>query len=140
MSAGIVFHSLAAIAYAILAVSLWRPLSHGGAQARAGRVGRICLLSAIILHGIALQQSILAGQSLHLGILAEVSAAICLGMNAFWLASMLVRIDHLLLLLFLLVADLCVLISFIPDPPAALHPGNKHPYPHVLLARGPTSI
>jgi len=99
MSAGIVFHSLAALAYAILAVSLWRPLTQGGAQTGPNHVRRICLLGAIVLHGIALQRAILLGPSLHLGWALALSAALWLGMTVFWLESLVLRIDGLLLIL-----------------------------------------
>jgi ABC-type uncharacterized transport system permease subunit len=134
MSAGIVFHLLAAIAYAILAISLWRPLSQGGAEAKAGRVGRICLLSAIILHGIALQQSLLAGHSVHLGLAPAVSAALWLGMIVFWLESLLVRIDPLLLILLPVVAVVCLLSAIFPQTHAIAHAGNDWLRLHLLIA------
>jgi ABC-type uncharacterized transport system permease subunit len=136
MSAGIVFHSLAAISYAILAVSLWRPLSRGDAQARAGRVGRVCLFSAIVLQGIALWLAILSGQSLHLGIMVAISAALWLGMIVFWLESLLVRIDPLLLILLPVIAVVCALSAIFPGTHTIAHAGNDWLRVHLLIALG----
>jgi len=134
MSAGIVFHSLAAIAYAILAISLWRPLSQGEAEARAGKVGRICLLSAIVLQGVALQQAMLAGNSLHLGLALAISAAIWLGMIVFWLESLFIRIDPLLLILLPVVAVVCALSAIFPESHAIAHAGSDWLRLHLIIA------
>ncbi|MEO6984318.1 MAG: cytochrome c biogenesis protein CcsA [Paralcaligenes sp.] len=134
MSAGIVFHSLAALAYAILAVSLWRPLIRGGAQAYAGKVGRICLLSAIILHGIGLQQSILLPHSLHLGWALGLSAAIWLGMIIFWLESLVLRIDGLLLILLPAVTVVAIVAALFPQGHDVAHANNDWLRVHLLIA------
>jgi len=105
MSSGIVFHLLAAAAYAILAGSLWKPLwsnqarQEGGAVS-AGKVRRVCLAGAIALHGAGLAQTILPGShGIYLGWALALSAAIWLGMVVFWLESFVMRIDGLLLIL-----------------------------------------
>src|SRR3546814_7019468 len=67
MSSGIVFHLLAALAYAVLAFSIWRPLTKGGEQVNAGHIRRVCLAGAIVLHGIGLAQAIVPNHSLILG-------------------------------------------------------------------------
>ena len=100
MSAGIVFHSLAALAYALLAVSLWQPLKGGDPQTKVGSVRRSCLLGAIVLHGAGLYMAILQSAShLYLGWALALSAALWLGMIVFWLESLVTRIDGLLLIL-----------------------------------------
>jgi ABC-type uncharacterized transport system permease subunit len=105
MSSGIVFHLLAAAAYAILAGSLWKPLwsSEAGQEASgvvAGKVRRVCLAGAIALHGAGLWQAILPGShGIYLGWALAFSAAIWLGMVVFWLESFVMRIDGLLLIL-----------------------------------------
>jgi ABC-type uncharacterized transport system permease subunit len=99
MSADIVFHSLAALAYVVLGVTLWRPLIQNGPQGKLGTAGRLALLGAIILHGIGLAIAILHGGHLHLGWAIALSLAFWLGMIVFWLESLSMRIDGLLLIL-----------------------------------------
>src|SRR5690606_18074376 len=99
MSAGIVFHLLAALAYTVLAVSLWRPLSKGSDTISTGHIRQVCLASAIALHGIALTEAVLPEHTLRLGWALALSAAVCLGMIVFWLESLVMRIDGLLLIL-----------------------------------------
>lgn len=118
MSAGIVFHLLAALAYAVLAISLWRPLTKGGEKVVTGHVRRVCLAGAIVLHGIGLNQAILLPDSLHLGWALALSAAVWLGMLVFWVQSLLMPIDGLLLILL----PACALITAV----AALFPGGHH--------------
>ena len=67
MSSGIVFHLLAALAYAVLAASVWHPLLQNKPHARVGRIRHLCLAGAIVLHGAGLYQAILPDQSLYLG-------------------------------------------------------------------------
>ena len=134
MSAGIVFHSLAALAYAILAISLWRPLTLGGAQAHAGKVGRICLLSAIVLHGIALHQSILLDNSLRLSWALGMSAAIWVGMIIFWLESLILRIDGLLLILLPAVTLVSTVAAAFPQGYIVAHAHNDWLRAHLLIA------
>ena len=77
----------------------------GGAGAGAsgieqtGKIARACLLGALVLQGIGLQQAMLGAQHLFIGWALALSAAIWLGMVVFWLESLLVRIDGLQLLL-----------------------------------------
>jgi ABC-type uncharacterized transport system permease subunit len=134
MSAGIVFHLLAALAYAVLAVSLWRPLARGGEQAHAGKVGRICLLSAIILHGIALHQAILTDNGLRLSWALGLSAAIWVGMIIFWLESLILRIDGLLLILLPAVALTSVVAAAFPQGYVVAHAQNDWLRVHLLIA------
>ena len=102
MSLGIVFHAAAALAYALLggfvapAGRRWRRAS--GIE-QTGKIARACLLGALVLQGIGLQQAMLGAQHLFIGWALALSAAIWLGMVVFWLESLLVRIDGLQLLL-----------------------------------------
>ncbi len=134
MSAGIVFHSLAALAYAILAGLLWRPLMHGSPQVKAGATGRVCLLGAIVLHGIALYQSILMGYSLHLGWALALSAAIWLGMIVFWLESLFIRIDGLLLILLPAAAFVAALAAVFPHVHLVANAGDAWLRGHLVIA------
>ncbi|HEY9279749.1 MAG TPA: cytochrome c biogenesis protein CcsA [Eoetvoesiella sp.] len=134
MSSGIVFHSLAALAYAILAISLWRPLLQDNTEPRAGKAGRICLLAAIILHGIGLQQSIMLENSLHLGWALALSAAIWLGLIVFWLESLVIRIDGLLLILLPAAAVVSALSALFPTGHVVVHSNSDLLRIHLLIA------
>lgn len=134
MSAGIVFHLLAALAYAVLATSLWRPLSKGGSQVATGKVRRVCLAGAIVLHGIALSQAILPQHSLHLGWALALSAAIWLGMVVFWLENLAMRIDGLLLILLPAAAISALLAGVFPYGHIVAHANNQWLRIHLLIA------
>lgn len=134
MSAGIVFHLLATLAYAVLAVSLWRPLSKGGSQVVAGKVRRVCLAGALLLHGIALAQSILLPNSLHLGWALALSAAIWLGMIVFWLENLVMRIDGLLLILLPAATVAALLAALYPYGHTVAHANNDWLRVHLIIA------
>ncbi|MGB6104805.1 MAG: cytochrome c biogenesis protein CcsA [Pusillimonas sp.] len=134
MSAGIVFHLLAALAYTILAVSLWRPLSKGGDTIKTGHVKQVCLASAIALHGIGLIQAILPEQTLRLGWALALSAAVCLGMIVFWLESLVMRIDGLLLILLPASALAALLAALFPSGHIVTHAGSEWLRVHLLIA------
>jgi len=112
MSAGIVFHSLATLAYGLLAILLWRPLKHSEAQTRLGTAKRIGLLGALILHGAGLYMAILqSSDHLYLGWALALSAALWLGLIVFWLESLAQRIDGLLLILLPAAALVCLVAA-----------------------------
>jgi ABC-type uncharacterized transport system permease subunit len=135
MSSGIVFHSLAAIAYAILALALWRPLLQGNTSTpQAGKIGRVCLLGAIVLHGIGLQQSIMLEHSLHLGWALALSAAIWLGLIVFWLESLVIRIDGLLLILLPAATAVSALSALFPSGHIVDHGNSDILRVHLLIA------
>lgn len=135
MSASIVFHLLAALAYVVLAVALWRPLTRGGAAgSTTGKLGRACLLGAIVLHGIALQQAILLPGKLHLSWALAMSAAIWLGLIVFWLESFLMRIDGLLLILLPAAILVSVLAAIFPTGQLVAHADNDWLRIHLLIA------
>lgn len=135
MSAGIVFHWLSALAYGILAVSLWKPLKGGGSQATLGHVRRTCLLGAIVLHGIGLYMAILQSTAhLYLGWALALSAALWLGMIVFWLESLTARIDGLLLILLPAVAIVCAVAAVFHQGHLVSHAGNDWLRIHLLIA------
>ena len=134
MSSGIVFHALAAVAYALLGAWLWRALARGAAAPSAGRAGRAGLFLALVLHGLGLHQSILGGPYLHLGWALALSAAVWLGMVVFWLESLFVQIDGLQLLL-LPVATLTTLLAAVfPHAQIVAHADNPWLRVHLLIA------
>jgi ABC-type uncharacterized transport system permease subunit len=134
MSAGIVFHLLAALAYAVLAISLWRPLSRGGAEVQAGKVRKVCLAGAIALHGAGLAQAILLENSLHLGWALALSAAVWLGMIIFWIENLVMGIDGLLLILLPASAVAAGLTGLFPGGHIVAHANNDWLRIHLLIA------
>ncbi|NYT59033.1 cytochrome c biogenesis protein CcsA [Alcaligenaceae bacterium] len=134
MSAGIVFHLLAALAYTVLAVTLWRPLTKGGDAVSSGHVRKVCLAGAIALHGIGLIEAIVPEHTLRLGWLLALSAAVCLGMIVFWLESLVMRIDGLLLILLPASAFTTLLAAIFPTTHLVDHAGNEWLRVHLIIA------
>lgn len=134
MSTAIVFHSLAALAYSGLALILWRALASGQPVIQAGRLVRLGVLIAIVLHGIALKDSILRAQQLHLSWSLAFSAAVWLGMIVFWLESLIIRIDGLQLLLLPAGALACILAALFPHAQLIAHAGDTSLRVHLLIA------
>jgi ABC-type uncharacterized transport system permease subunit len=134
MSPGIVFHAVAALAYAVLAASLWRRLGGPDGIEKAGRIARLCLLGALLLQGIALYQSILGGEFLFVGWALALSAAVWLGMVIFWLESLVVRIDGLQLLLLPAATFVCALAALFPQGQVVPHAHNNWLRTHLIIA------
>ncbi|PPA77866.1 hypothetical protein C4E15_00790 [Achromobacter spanius] len=134
MSLGIVFHTAAALAYAVLGGSLWIRLAGAGEVEQTGKIGRLCLLGALILQGIGLQQAMLGAQHLFIGWALALSAAIWLGMVVFWLESLLVRIDGLQLLLLPAAALASALAALFPQGQFVPHADDAWLRVHLLIA------
>lgn len=135
MSAGIVFHLLAALAYAALAVALWRPIAQGAVQAvETGHAARIGLLATIVLHGLGLRHAVLLDTGLHLGWALALSAAIWLGMIVFWLESLFTRIDGLLLILLPVAAAVAALGGIFPGGHMVNHAHSDWLRTHLLIS------
>lgn len=134
MSLGIVFHTAAALAYAVLGGSLWLRLAGAGEVEQTGKIGRLCLLGALILQGIGLQQAMLGAQHLFIGWALALSAAIWLGMVVFWLESLLVRIDGLQLLLLPAAALASALAALFPQGQFVPHADDAWLRVHLLIA------
>lgn len=134
MSLGIVFHTAAALAYAVLGGSLWISLAGAGEVEQTGKIARLCLLGALVLHGIGLQQSMLGATHLFIGWALALSAAIWLGMVVFWLESLLVRIDGLQLLLLPAATLASGLAALFPQGQFVPHADNAWLRVHLLIA------
>ncbi|MGB3433367.1 cytochrome C assembly family protein [Achromobacter sp.] len=134
MSLGIVFHTAAALAYAVLGGSLWIRLAGAGGVEQTGKIARLCLLGALVLHGIGLQQSMLGAQHLYIGWALALSAAIWLGMVVFWLESLLVRIDGLQLLLLPAATLASGLAALFPQGQFVPHANDAWLRVHLLIA------
>ncbi len=134
MSLGIVFHTAAALAYAVLGGSLWIRLAGAKEVEQTGKIARLCLLGALVLHGIGLQQSMLGAQHLFIGWALALSAAIWLGMVVFWVESLLVRIDGLQLLLLPAAAIASGLAAIFPQGQFVPHANDAWLRVHLLIA------
>ncbi|SSW65339.1 cytochrome c biogenesis protein CcsA [Achromobacter veterisilvae] len=134
MSLGIVFHTAAALAYAVLGGSLWIRLAGAGEVEQTGKIARLCLLGALVLHGVGLQQSMLGAQHLFIGWALALSAAIWLGMVVFWLESLLVRIDGLQLLLLPAATIASGLAALFPQGQYVPHANDAWLRVHLLIA------
>ncbi len=134
MSLGIVFHTAAALAYAVLGGALWIRLAGAGEVEKTGKIARLCLLGALVLHGIGLQQAMLGAQHLFIGWALALSAAIWLGMVVFWLESLLVRIDGLQLLLLPAAAIASALAAVFPQGQFVPHADDAWLRVHLLIA------
>ncbi len=95
---------------------------------------RLGVLIALVFHGIALKDSILRGQHLHLSWSLALSAAVWLGMIVFWLESLIIRIDGLQLLLLPAGALTCLLAALFPQSQLIAHAGDTALRVHLLIA------
>jgi len=134
MSEGIVLHTLAALAYALLAGLMWRPLAGGNGTVKLNLVGRITLLGALLLHGAALYHSVLTATGLYLGWALAFSAAIWLGMIIFWLESLVVTLDGLLLILLPASTLATGLSALYPIGHLVPHANNELLRVHLIIA------
>ena len=135
MSSGIVFHLLAALAYAVLGALSWRPMTRPAQDTNLSPgTGRLLLLVAIILHGIGLQQSILQGPRLYLGWSLALSAAIWLGLIVFWLESLVLRIEGLLLILLPAAVVSTLLAALFPHGSIVAHASDDWLRVHLIIA------
>lgn len=134
MPSGIVFHALAALGYALLALLAWRPLLAGHTQVKTTTAMRGGLLLVLVVHGIALQQSLLGYHTLHLGWALSLSAAVWLGMIVFWLESLFARLDGLLLILLPASVFATALAALFPNYHVVDNTGNEWLRIHLLIA------
>ena len=134
MSASIVLHGLAAVAYGILALSLWLPIQKHQRSPRLDRTFRVGLLAAIVIQGAGLLSTILLPQGLFIGWALALSAALWLGMVIFWFESLYLRLDSLLLIL-LPTATIVSLITLIfPQGIVVHHTNHDWLGVHLLIA------
>lgn len=134
MSSGIVFHAVAALAYAALAASMWRRLQRAGSIEQTGRITRFCLLGALIVHGYALREAMLGTHHIFIGWALALSAAMWLGLVMYWLESLFIRIDGVQLLLLPAAAVVTLLAALFPQGIEVPHVGNPWLRIHLLIA------
>ena len=100
-----------------------------------GRARRLGLLGAIAVHGAALYMAILQSAShLYLGWALALSAALWLGMIVFWLESLVVRIDGLLLILLPAAALVCAVAAVFHQGHAVSNAADEWLRIHLLIA------
>lgn len=134
MSASIVFHGLAAIAYGILALSLWLPIQKYQRSPHLDRTFRVGLLAALIIHGTGLLLAIILPQGLHIGWALALSAGLWLGMVVFWFESLYLRLDSLLLILLPTAALVSLITALFPEGIIVHHADNDWLRVHLLIA------
>ena len=134
MSTGIVFHALAALSYLGLALFLWRALSSGKPVHSSGKLIRVGVLFALVLHGLGLHDLIIADKQLHLNWAIAMSAAVWLGMVVFWIESLVLTADGLLLLLLPAGAFTALLAAIFPTAQIVAHAAEPAVRIHLLIA------
>ena len=134
MSTGIVFHALAALSYLGLALFIWRALSSGKPLLSSGKLIRAGVLIALIFHGVGLHDLIISDKQLHLNWAIAMSAAVWLGMVVFWLESLVLNADGLLLLLLPAGAFTTLLAALFPTAQIVAHAAEPAMRIHLLIA------
>jgi ABC-type uncharacterized transport system permease subunit len=122
------------VAYAALAFGLFRSLSSDSPIIKSGSFARVGLLLAIILHGIALRDTVLQEGNLRVGWALALSAAVWIGMLVFWLESLVIRIDGLQLLLLPVGTAVCLLAVLFPQSKVIAHAQDTGLRIHLLIA------
>jgi len=92
------------------------------------------LLVALILHGLALGQSILLPQGLFLGWAVGLSTAIWLAMVVFWIESFFLSLNSYLLALLPLSAVACLFSLFFPQGSYVVAAHNDWVQGHLIIA------
>lgn len=134
MSAGIVFHLLAALGYSTLGFWLWSVAAKSPEPATAGTAQRTLLTLAVTVHAIGLFQGILLQHTLYLGWALALSAALWLGMVVFWFQSLIMRIDGMLLILLPAAALVTLLAGVFPEGHIVPHANSEWLRIHLLIA------
>ena len=134
MSTGIVFHALAALSYLSLAFLLWHALSSGKPIDSSGKLIRVGLLIALVFHGLGLHDLIISDKQLHLNWAIAMSAAVWLGMVVFWVESLVLTTDGLLLLLLPAGAFTTLMAALFPTAQIVAHAAEPALKIHLLIA------
>lgn len=134
MSTGIVFHALAALSYLGLALLLWHALSSGKPIGSSGKLIRVGVLIALVFHGIGLYDLIITDKQLQLNWAIAMSAAVWLGMVVFWVESLVLTADGLLLMLLPAGAVTTLLAALFPTAQIVAHAADPAVRIHLLIA------
>ncbi len=134
MSANIVFHLAATVAYAVLGLWFWLQTAKGQSQAKLDVPSRAAFAGVIAIHIAAVTSSIFPNGHLYLGWAIALSAAICLGMILFWFQSMHIRSEGLLLILLPAGSFVSLLASVFPYGHIVNHANNELLRIHLIIA------
>ncbi len=124
---------MAAAGYALLGLLAWRAVS-SHPEARVGATERFGLALVLVVHGLAVQQSMLGDGNLRLGFALGVSAALWLGMIVFWVESLWVAIDGLRLWLMPIGAFSTILPVLFPIGRVIAHADSGWLRVHLAIA------
>lgn len=114
MSTDIVLHYAAALAYLLLACSIWYPLRHGFDLSKYQLARHLGLLFTLVVHGLAISYALIYPGYIKFNWALSLSFTLWLGMCIFWVESNFVSLKALLLPLSLLSALMCVLTGLFP--------------------------
>lgn len=134
MPVSIVFQLLAALLYATLGLWLWANTVKAQDGVRLNIMQRSIFAVAIAMHATGLFQVILPHKQIFLGWALAFSAAMCLGMLIFWLQSLRMRIDGLLLILLPAGAGVTLLACIFPVGHFVNHANSEWLRLHLLIA------
>ncbi|CAM5203569.1 cytochrome c biogenesis protein CcsA [Oligella ureolytica] len=114
MSLDIVLHYLSALAYLLLAASIWYPLWKNQELEKHKGIRHWTLLLILLLHGGAVHTAMLYSDHIRLNWALSISLTVWIGMIIFWIESNFVSIKALLLPLGITSALGCLLTVFFP--------------------------
>lgn len=134
MSASIVFHLLAALGYGLLGAWFWLRLARSHTPVPPLMIAQVCLLVPIVLHGLALFNSIVPDHTLFLGWALALSAAIWLGLMVFWLQNLVLRVQGLLLILLPAAVLASLLAAAFPQGHVVPHANSEWLRIHLLIS------
>jgi ABC-type uncharacterized transport system permease subunit len=135
MSPGIVFHAVAALAYAAMGLGHARRLLLGnGSVEEIGKTARLCLLGALVLHGVALYLSMLGDGRIFIGWALALSAAVWLGLVVYWLEGLFIQINGLQLLLVPAATLVTALAALFPQGIVVPHANSDWLRAHLIIS------
>jgi ABC-type uncharacterized transport system permease subunit len=138
MSSGIVFHAAAALAYTILGYGQARRLLLAkGIEPADGALKtqtRLALLGALALHAAGLAIALFGAGQLFVGWALALSAGVWLGLVAFWLESLFIRVDGLQLLLLPAAVLATLLAALFPQGVVVPHANSNLLRAHLIIA------
>lgn len=115
----IVLHALSTLVYAGMAVHLWNSRWHAGAPAALCISEQVVLLAGLVLHSLALWQTMFNATPLYFGFGHALSATLWITVAVYWVQGFFMRVEGILPLV-LVLAALCA-------PLPGLFPGLAMP-------------
>lgn len=136
MSLDIVLHYLSALAYLLLAASIWYPLWKNQELELHRGIRHWALLFILLLQGVAVHTAMLYNDHIRLNWALSISLTVWIGMIIFWIESNFVPIKALLLPLGITSALGCLLTVFFPinDDSLVIHVNSEIFRVHLILS------